>query len=57
MQTSRVEGWKLESRLGQTDDLQNLYMALPSLALGINRIEQGLVSSVYQDDVIAWDIG
>ena len=30
----------------QINDLANLYLSLPSLTLGINRLEQGLVSSV-----------
>ena len=43
---SHVEGRELKSWLSQTNDLQNLPLSLPSLVLGINRIGQGLVSTV-----------
>ena len=35
-----------EPRPSQTSDLKNLYLSLPSVALSINRIGQGLACSV-----------
>ena len=43
---SCVEGWDFDFKSSQTNDLQNRYMSLTSLVLGINRKEWGLVSSV-----------
>ena len=41
---SHADGWWFESWLSQNDDRQNLFLLLPSLAPGINRIEQGTLS-------------
>ena len=43
---SYVEGRELEIRPSQINDLLNLYLSLPSQALSINKIGQGLVGSV-----------
>ena len=37
---------EFETQPSQANDLHNLYLPLPSLALGMTRIGQGLVSSV-----------
>ena len=42
---SHVDGWELYSQSRQSNDLENCYLSLPSLALGISRIGQ-LVSTV-----------
>ena len=54
IQASYLEGREFDSQSSQTDDLYNLYLSLPSLALGINRIGQGMVRSElaqHQDNV------
>ena len=43
---SSAKGCKLKSQPSQTNDLENWHFLLSSLALGITRIGQGLVSSV-----------
>ena len=45
-QASFAESRKFDSRSSQTNDLPNLYLSLPNLALDINRIGQRLVNSV-----------
>ena len=40
-----MECREFDSWYSQTNDLQNAYLSLPSTALGINRIGQGLVST------------
>ena len=54
-QVLRAGDWEFGSWSSQINDLCNWYLSLPSLALSINRIGQGLVSSV-QDNVTEWDI-
>ena len=44
--SSRVEGGEFDPQSSQINDLQNRYVLLPSLALGIIRIKQALVISV-----------
>ena len=39
----RAQAWQFESWSSQTNDLQNLYLSLLSLVVGINRIGQRLV--------------
>ena len=45
-QASRAGDREFGSRSSQTNDLSNEYRSLPKLVLGINRIGQGLVSSM-----------
>ena len=45
-QASHTPGWEYDSQSSQTNDLQNLYFSLISLAVGISKIEPGLVCSV-----------
>ena len=41
-----------------TNDLSNWYLSLPSLALSINKVGQGLDwLAQHQDSVTEWDIG
>ena len=46
-QATQPEGREFESKPRQTNDLSNWYLPLSSLALGINRIGQRLVSVVW----------
>ena len=57
-QAARAKCWGFKFQPSQTNALQNWYLMLSSLALGIiTRIWQELVSqSQYQDTVIVWDI-
>ena len=45
-QASSAGDREFNSRSSQTSDLQNLNLLLPNLVFSINRIGQGLVSSV-----------
>ena len=45
-QASCVGDREFDSRLSEIHDLSNVYLSLPSLALSINMIGQGLVRSV-----------
>ena len=47
---------EFSSRSSQSNTYKIGYLSFPSLALGINRIEQGLVNTVTVN-VTEWDIG
>ena len=45
-QASCAEGSEFEPPPSQSNDLENVYLSLPSQALGITKTGQGLVSSI-----------
>ena len=56
MQAPHVEGREFESRSNQVNDLDSFYLSLLGVALGNNRVGQGLVGSV-SDILTEYDIG
>ena len=55
-QASHVEGWEIESRSSQSNDLQCWHLSLGRLVLGITRIRRWNWLVRYQDNVTEWEI-